>query len=623
MPIEFTPPRRLLNAVLRLRERMHGKDGGPDMRPKLTSEPVESVNQDGTYQVRGTTLSATGLKQLEPGEVVVVAWKQGKPDAIVAHQVQRAQFPQIAVPGGPLVEELFIANTTTGTRDVFFRNAAETVALQLGRFVVASSINSVKWGSTNEWFFCNVGTNLYAVFHLNRTPNKGIGAGALDLVSLDRVENLATKTLPLAQLSFDGVGNPATIIVTPQGGTGYTISVSSLCLDTAGALIVTYFLSVADNIGSDNLPSTPNPNFRSSIISFAGQPGINGGALYPIVADVTNNVVLLNTFTNLTLFSSLLWPSFDYNGTPRVTVTYFDGSVIHAVIRPTTWVQANTVLFGTLNVTWWVGYSQTPSAFTIRLEPIFVLDKTVVAGERVRGFVAYFRGDYTVAVGQTSDDPTDFAFHAPGTPAQQIIFPTPPFDVTASVAASVRTPYFPVSLFPLAAYPTRPVAGLSFAPTLNHLVWRLTPTATFFTTDNGLNVGGADSPGFATEFAKGVAVQITPTLRASIGQHGIVFARTDFAYQLDNPVTPLPANAAKPNYFVNAWAFAGAVTLNSAAAGFPPELAALAPSKALADIPAGVVQPTGPDQFSLYVNNDKDVLSPLSLFEDFPVPPPA
>lgn len=614
------PPRRLINMIARERADIKGETTGDPTGDGLTLDTVDAINSNGSLSVGGKTLPVIGKAQPNVNDTVAVVWKKTGAVGVLAAGTQKTQFAPTLAVGNPLVEELFIANDSSGNRDVFFRNASGTTALRLSRFI-SPTFNTVKWGSTNEWFFCNIATNKYAIFHFRRTHDKPIKTGASTLVTLDRVEDLTTKTTTpiLAQLSFDGAGNPISQTVTPFpfSGTGFVLTVSSLLLDTAGALIVTYLLSVSDNIAANNLPSTPNPNFRSTVAPFTGQPGINGGALYPIVVDVTNRVVLLNTFTNLTIFNALGWPSFDYNGTPRVDVTYYAGSLIHAVIRPTTWVQANTVLFGTTNVTWWVGYSQTPSAFTLRLEPIFVLDKTVTAAQRVRGLVGYFRGDYTVSVGQTSDDPTDFAFHTPGTMAQQLIFPTAPFDVTPSSAASVRTAYSPVSLFSLSAYPTRPITGLSYAPTLNHLIWRLPSTATFFTSDNGLNVGGSDSPGFVTSFKDGSTVQITSTLRATVGRHGLAFARTDFVYQLDNPVTPLAANA-KNNYFVKVWPFRGTATLNIDAKGYP-EDARLSQFKKLAAITPGIVQPTGPDQFSLYVNNDQGTLPQAGEFEKFPV----
>ncbi len=329
MPIEFTPPRRLLNAFLRLRARQRGADGGPDTGPKLTVETVETVNDDGTYQVRGATLRPTGLAQLEPGQGVTVAWKQGAPGVIVAHQVQRAQFPQIAPGGGQVVEMLFlapVAATTPSITDVWFRNASQTTLLtggtppstcraQLaaaGFTIVGGSYVLWGWGLDHRRFvvqFTNAPNHpVFAVFKMagdEKTPittkasakletTYDVGASGLGLGTITWDQNIlggghTSTPLVLGVLASVGysvfVGSPPNILIQTAGG-----GVVDVVLRRDRHLVVVLALTIVNQ--DDSL--TPFGTLRFT---------------YPYLIDLTAGTVLVNGIA-----TQGIWPGGIYDG---------------------------------------------------------------------------------------------------------------------------------------------------------------------------------------------------------------------------------------------------------------------------------------------------------------------
>ena len=567
-------------------------------------------------------VTGEGLRTLRAGEKVMVGWERRRPVVAFRHSAKRSGAP-VPLPRriSPLVEDIFIApRATDGVRDVFFRNFDAVTALRLDRFIAPSELGSVRWGPLNDRFFVQTFTRFH-IFKLDRDPDSPLDGDPSNLVSLERNEDLSTNTTVLAVQLFDSGGSPASIAVTPANIAALARgSLVAACLDVEGALIASYLVSGAARPIPD---STPGANFKSSIGGFTGQPGVDGGFAYPVVIDATNGLVLLSVWEHNDFFSPR-WSLLDFNTAPRTTVLFYEGSVVTGIARPTSWVQANTFTIGidppfeghsTIDVTWWVGYSESPSSIQVRLEPILVLGKQVAPALRVRGWAAWKRTDHVVAVGQTFNVPTYSTFHAPTTSGEFIAFPASPFPVTPATAALARGPLAAamVELYPL----TRPAAGLSLARTLHRVLWRAPAQVAFTPAEQGLDVGGSDSPGFATLFEGGATVQVSPTLRASVGRRGLVAVATDFLYQLDNPAVALPAKA-DVNFFVEGWEFAGPTTLGTTSPTFPVELEDLVEAKALADTPKGVSHPISTGEFSLYVNNEQASLDPRGLFEELP-----
>lgn len=594
-----------------------GRNLGPRGMP-VTLERVTAVFADGRVEVRGVRVPVTGAgaRAIRSGQQVALAWQAGRPVVAIVHTARRSG-PVTPSPRAiaPLVEELFIATRPDGIVDIYFRNFDDVTPLRLDRFINTAGFSTLRWGALNDRFFVQEGTK-YHVFKLDREPDEPFAAGSdpSDGITLERTEDLSTNTTVLAVVP--GVGN-----VTPQDTLrAQRISVS-LAVD--GSLIGSFRLHEIHPFNAV-WANTPAPNFRTTPTNANTFPA---GGEWPIIADLTNRVVLFSGYTNHEAFLPS-WAMFDPN-TPTNT-TVFDNlslaiPVGDAFFRSITWVPGNSFVtpmdppfegHTEIITTWQFGYSETPSRIIALAEPILVLGADVQPNQRIRGLVAWTERQFLVHVGQTFDvaNWTTFITFS-GQPGYFPVPPIPPFPVTGQTGALARAALLSVTrdLYPLA----RPAVGLSYAPTVDRVIWRKTGSVQFVTADGGLNAGGADSAGFVTLFLDGATVQVTPTLRASVGQRGLVPVMTDFLYQLDNPVTALPPNA-DVNFFVDAWAFGGATTLNTAAADFPVELGELEEAKPLADIPEGVVQPTSAGMFSLYVNNDPATLEALGLFEELP-----
>lgn len=591
----------------------------------LTMERVTRVLGTGHVEVLGVRIPVTGegLRTVRSGGQVAVAWQQGRPVVAIVHTARRSGTP-VPLPSAvaPLVEELFLATRPDGTRDVYFRNFDDVIALRLDRFLPTGGFGTLRWGPLNDRFFVQEGSR-YHIFKLDREPDEPFepGADPSEGIILERTENVATNTTVLAAGTSGGN-------ITPQSPGTIRISVS-LAVD--GSLIGSFTIGgiqPAVNVWAN----VPGPNFTSSATSPFTAPPLPGGGRWPVIADLTNGVVLLSGYDNPEFFGP--WALFDPDIPTNVApFAIGDGAILapgQAFFRTMTWVQGNTFIedldppfegHTQLAVTWHFGYSAEPSAIQATAEPLLVLGADVPADQRVRGLVAWTRREFSILLGQTFDLANWNSFVSfGGQTGYNPVAPAAPFPVTPQSGALAQAVFetATVELYPL----DRPARGLSYAPTYRRVIWRAPGAVSFLPANSGLNVGGLDSPGFASLLSGGAPVQISPTLRASIGQRGLVVLPTDFLYQLDNPAVPLPAEI-EVNFFVEGWEFGGPTSLDTTSTAFPAELEDLVEAKELADVPEGVIHPTGAGEFSLYVNNDPATLEGIGLFDELPGQPAA
>lgn len=618
MPLQSDPSRRYLRAVLRVQSREFAVPRGGNAFNGITEEVITAVAGGGFYEVAGRKLTTMGTSgPLKAGDVVNVGWRGGIPILILYHTNRRVKGVANVAPANPVVEELFVAQRPDGVTDVYFRNYDQTVPLEISRFGIANP-STVKWGPANDRFFIQVGTK-YHVMKFDRDPFTPFtpGTDAARAISLERIEDLSANDMVLASLTYP---TPSTIKANGAGANRTSVS-----LATDGSLIGAFEVTVQ---GAISVPgSIPAPNFDSSLLDATTSSTFQDTMSWPVIADLTNRVVLLSGFDTPALLAPFT-TLFDWNGAARITQNIVDNhGPVTGFPRAVTWVGSNSFTTpidppfeGNTSIvsTWQFGFSQDPSGIRCQAEPIFVLGKDVAAALRVRGFVAWVRLRYNVFLGQTFDVANWHRyFPFSGQTGWFPVSPAAPFPVTEQSGAAARSPQTGVlvTLYAIA----RPSAGLSYAPTWDRVVWRKPTSVTFFTADGGLNQGGADTPGFSTLFANGIAQQLTTGLRAALGQHGVNVLPADYAYQLDNPATALPA-AADRNYFVSAWGFQGGVPGDIVAAGYP-EDSALSDLKTMEDIPAGVTQPTALGSFALQVVNSDESLSAAGEFEDAPAPP--
>ena len=136
-------------------------------------ETVEAVFPDGRAQVRGQVLSSTGAATFIQGERVPVIWRGGKPAAILKHAWRRAQFGQsFRSDSLGIVEELFISTVEAGATDVWYRNHAKVVNLNVVPYLRGKTPQGVKWGLDGNSFAVQCSDGWYAVFTLDRDdPN--------------------------------------------------------------------------------------------------------------------------------------------------------------------------------------------------------------------------------------------------------------------------------------------------------------------------------------------------------------------------------------------------------------------------------------------------------------------
>lgn len=140
--------------------------------PPITWETVESVQENGYALVQGKPLAATGTKTFEANERVPVAWKGGRPQAILGHRWRRAQFGQtFRVAGTGIVEELLIGNFDNVGDDVWYRNFD-----RLEKLGVAEKCNGglleVRWGYDGKSFVVKAGDGWYYIFTMERDETK-------------------------------------------------------------------------------------------------------------------------------------------------------------------------------------------------------------------------------------------------------------------------------------------------------------------------------------------------------------------------------------------------------------------------------------------------------------------
>lgn len=146
----FDQVRRLRNALALPLAQQSGatpvdtNQSGVQSGPRITMEMIEAVLPGGTYQVLGVTIPASGEAALEAGQMVPVAWRDGRPAVILEHQVRRAGFAAPpALAGAAHIEELLLLKVAPdptnpashGVWDVWFRDDKFFVPLKLDTFI--------------------------------------------------------------------------------------------------------------------------------------------------------------------------------------------------------------------------------------------------------------------------------------------------------------------------------------------------------------------------------------------------------------------------------------------------------------------------------------------------------
>lgn len=257
MPIEFTPPHRLLTAYLRLRERLRGQKPQAN---SIKAGTIDAVNDDGSYTVEGRQIHAVGNAAMSAGERVDVAWKDGRPKVILAHNVRRAQFVDpLAGNTFPVVEELILPDGGTDRR-LWFRNGTDfrpilfnaqaTDLRNIGGQLI--QVEEVFWGKTSPNHFVIIGRrdsdtfHAIAVYNINRPranqpfpPGFNIKPTLLKLYILEDPLGPSFGTLSVNNgdvgasnplRAFAGAGVASSVIFTgPNGPTAAQVTVSALC----------------------------------------------------------------------------------------------------------------------------------------------------------------------------------------------------------------------------------------------------------------------------------------------------------------------------------------------------------------------------------------------------------
>ncbi len=164
--------------IRRVREPQRAEQGELPAKQtsKITLERVVTVLPRGYVLANGAVLSATGEVALVAGQEVPVAWREGKPIAIVLHSARRVKFaPPLPIAGAPLVEELIMLNDDD--RSIYFRNDAQLTRL---KNVVSptgfGSSNFLRWGFKSDRFqvFDNWGArDSFNVYKIKRSRSDG------------------------------------------------------------------------------------------------------------------------------------------------------------------------------------------------------------------------------------------------------------------------------------------------------------------------------------------------------------------------------------------------------------------------------------------------------------------
>lgn len=148
-------------------------------------------------------VSGTGKPHV--GDTVPVVWEKGRPKLALFHQIRRAKAGW-DVPGGPIVEELFIAtDPATGRKEVWFRNGTVVDSLKL-RDQLGADPKGVKWGVNKTGFYVLTEDDVYVVFELDREPETGLEAApeATELYRVQPFDSEAVITTFHLDLSIDG-----------------------------------------------------------------------------------------------------------------------------------------------------------------------------------------------------------------------------------------------------------------------------------------------------------------------------------------------------------------------------------------------------------------------------------
>lgn len=159
MPIINNPPRQLGTIIPYIQDKQIATDRQTGAFNGITEESVSTINDDGSYSIRGQSanLTTTGVSSvIEVGDVVRVGWKGGVPVAILAHTARRAKFvPPGGAPGG-VIEELFIS-LQNGKYVVFYRNADQVTQLNLDLNGEDDGVNgrpeTVRWSQDGSAFY--------------------------------------------------------------------------------------------------------------------------------------------------------------------------------------------------------------------------------------------------------------------------------------------------------------------------------------------------------------------------------------------------------------------------------------------------------------------------------------
>lgn len=257
MPIEYTPPRRLIEAYIRLRKRLRGES--PEAN-QIKAETIEAVNDDGTYVVKARSIGATGNIKLAAGQKVDVVWKNGRPHVIMAHNARRAHFNiDGGQPGFPVIEELFLPDFGDDRR-VWFRNGSDFKPILFTKSTgslrniggVQVNVDEVYWGRFSPDHFVILGTRdsdtfpVIAVYRLNRPtsgepfpPGFRIAPTLVQIYVLPDAAGPSFGTLSVSNgagsassplRAFSGAGVSGSVIFGgPSGPTAATVTTSAIC----------------------------------------------------------------------------------------------------------------------------------------------------------------------------------------------------------------------------------------------------------------------------------------------------------------------------------------------------------------------------------------------------------
>lgn len=147
--------RKLGPLFAELRRRRQSSQPAED---EIRIETIEAVLPNNRFLILGAEVPATGTIPLRAGQRVPVIFQQGRPTVIPMWSARRAQFPVTLPPtAGQIVEMLFIAQTSTGKIEVFFRNDQQVTNLNV-RDSLPADPDFVKWGSAGDRFVVRTST---------------------------------------------------------------------------------------------------------------------------------------------------------------------------------------------------------------------------------------------------------------------------------------------------------------------------------------------------------------------------------------------------------------------------------------------------------------------------------